>query len=187
MTDLIVNISWEYFLGILGSLIALAYYANGRFTRLETNFQWLADAVRNLTIKAENVSTKLFDPGSPISLTPAGNRFLEESGLKSYVDDHKEALASALKVNASFDLYAVQEQSFRLMASHHHRPRRLGRILIPPNADFTDFEDRENLRIRRARRIRRRDFGKPCRRAGAWVSRRDARGRLKSSYFSGDT
>jgi hypothetical protein len=46
---LAININWEYLLGIFGTLIALAYYANRRLTRLETNFDWLADAVRDLT------------------------------------------------------------------------------------------------------------------------------------------
>jgi len=73
MSDLVINISWEYFFGILGTLIALAYYANGRFTRLETNFQWLADALRDLTIKAENISAKLFDASSPVALTFLAN------------------------------------------------------------------------------------------------------------------
>jgi hypothetical protein len=40
---LTINISWEFFLGIFGSLIALADYANGRLTRLDTNFDWLVD------------------------------------------------------------------------------------------------------------------------------------------------
>jgi hypothetical protein len=82
MSDLIINIGWEYFLGILGSMIAMAYYANGRFTRLETNYEWLAHAIRDLTIKAENISSKLFDTGSPVALTRSGQRFLEKSGAK---------------------------------------------------------------------------------------------------------
>jgi hypothetical protein len=69
---LTIYISWEYFLGILGTLIALAYYANGRLTRIETNFEWLADTVRDLIIKAENASTKAFEIRSPISLTAKG-------------------------------------------------------------------------------------------------------------------
>lgn len=44
-----IDINWEYFLGILGTLIALAYYANGRFTRLETSVEWLKDAINALS------------------------------------------------------------------------------------------------------------------------------------------
>jgi hypothetical protein len=115
MDGLLINISWEYFLGILGSLIALAYYTNGRFTRLETNFDWLADALRDLTIRAENISARAFEVGSPISLTATGERLLQDSGLKSYIDRRKDELSVRLRVSAPFDLYAVQKSAFRLL------------------------------------------------------------------------
>lgn len=36
---LTININLEYFLAALGTLVVLAYYANGRFTKLETNVE----------------------------------------------------------------------------------------------------------------------------------------------------
>lgn len=116
MDGLALNISWEYFLGMIGSLIAIAYYANGRFTRLETNYEWLADALRELTITAQNISARAFDAGSPITLTPAGIRLLEQSGLKSYIEHQREDLVGQLQVSAPFDLYKVQDSAFRLFA-----------------------------------------------------------------------
>jgi hypothetical protein len=116
MSDLVINISWEFFLGILGSIIALAYYTNGRFTRLETNFEWLSDAIRDLTVKAENISSKVIAASSPVSLTGAGLRSLEDSGLKSYIDARKRDLVNQLRVTAIFDLYGVEESAFRLFA-----------------------------------------------------------------------
>jgi hypothetical protein len=115
MNDLVINVTWEYFLGILGSIIALAYFTSSRFTRLETNVQWLSDIVRDLAIKAENVSTKLFDTRSPISLTFLGHMHLAQSGLKSYVDHRKRDLVSQLRKSAPSDLYSIQVASFRLM------------------------------------------------------------------------
>lgn len=111
-----INVSWEYFLGIVGSIIALAYYASSRFTRLETNVQWLSDVVRDLVIKAENISTKLFNSGSPISLTFVGHLHLEQSGLKSYVDRRRADLVRELRKSGPSDLYSVQDAAFRLMA-----------------------------------------------------------------------
>jgi hypothetical protein len=111
---LTINISWEFFLGLLGTLIALAYYSNGRLTRMETNVDWLADAVRDLTIKTENRSAKAFEIGSPISLTATGEQLLRDSGLKSYVDRHRDELTAKLRASAPFDLYTVQEGAFRL-------------------------------------------------------------------------
>jgi hypothetical protein len=83
---LTINITWEYFLAIFGTLIALAYYANGRLTRIETSSEWLADTVRDLSIRVENVSTRAFDLNSPISLTSTGEQLLRDSGLKSYLE-----------------------------------------------------------------------------------------------------
>jgi len=114
MNDLVINISWEFFLGILGSIIALAYYANGRFTRLETNFDWLSEALRDLTIRAENISSKLFDTGSPVSLTRAGRKFLEESGLELYIDLRRRDLVDELRRTVRFDVYDIQKAAFRL-------------------------------------------------------------------------
>src|SRR3954454_4837662 len=103
---LTINVNWEYFLGIIGTLVALAYYANGRFTRIETNFEWLADTVRDLTIRAENISAQAFDTHSPISLTETGEQLLRDSGLKSYIDHRRDELTAQLRAMAPLDLYA---------------------------------------------------------------------------------
>lgn len=116
MNELVINVTWEYFLGILGAIIALAYYASSRFTRLETNMEWLSDVVRDLAIRAENTSTKLFDTGSPVSLTFLGHMHLHQSGLKSYIDRRRIDLLRQLRTSAPPDLYSVQDAAFRLMA-----------------------------------------------------------------------
>jgi hypothetical protein len=64
MDGLFINISWEYFLGIIGTLIGLAYYASSRFTALEIDIGWLKEMISELSIKAENVNAKLFKNGS---------------------------------------------------------------------------------------------------------------------------
>jgi hypothetical protein len=111
---LTINVTWEYFLGILGTFIALSYYANGRLTRIETNYQWLADTVRDLAIRTENISARAFESSSPISLTATGEQLLRDSGLKSYVDHRRDELTARLRAPAFFDLYTVQESAFRL-------------------------------------------------------------------------
>jgi len=111
MSDLIINISWEYLLGILGSILALAYYTGSRFTRLESDVRWLSNTVRELTIRAENISTKLFAAHSPVSLTLGGQRHLEESGLKLYIDLRKDTLVGRLR--------AIPHMSVRIIVMHH--------------------------------------------------------------------
>lgn len=41
MEGITVHIGWEYFLGLLGALVAVAWYSNGRFTALETSMDWV--------------------------------------------------------------------------------------------------------------------------------------------------
>ena len=116
MNGLVIYINWEYFLGFIGTLIGIAYYANGRLTRLETSVEWLKEALRGLKISAENAATKLFDTGSPVSLTRAGQRVLNESGLKSYIDAHKDELIARCHGKPLSNPYQVQSRAFRLFA-----------------------------------------------------------------------
>ena len=114
MDTLVINISWEFFLSVMGSLIALAYYANGRLTGLETNVDWLKETISELLINAENVRTKLFKNGSPVSLTATGYHVLQRSGLRSYIDAKRHALLSALRMSP--DRYELQYKAFQLLA-----------------------------------------------------------------------
>ena len=116
MDALSINISWEFFLSLMSSLIVIAYYANGRFTGLETDVQWLKETISELLISAENIRSKLFKNGSPVSLTAAGYHVLQRSGLKSYVDTKRHALLSALHAKATSDPYELQRRAFRLLA-----------------------------------------------------------------------
>lgn len=48
MEQITVHIGWECFLGIIGVLIAGAWYANGRFTALETSVDWVKSMLLDL-------------------------------------------------------------------------------------------------------------------------------------------
>lgn len=116
MNNVIININWEYFLGLVGTLIALAYYANGRFTRLETSVEWLTETFRGLKIASENSAAKLFGTHSPIALTREGERILSESGLKSYIDARRKRLTSKFRNHRILDRYQAQVSASRLFA-----------------------------------------------------------------------
>jgi hypothetical protein len=115
MDNVAINISWEFFLGVMGCLIVIAYYANWRFTGLETDVDWLKETISELLINAENIRTKLFKNGSPVSLTATGYHVLQRSGLKSYIDTKRSRLLSALNPGASADPYELQRRAFRLL------------------------------------------------------------------------
>lgn len=116
MDNLDITINWEYFLGLVGTLIAIAYYANGRFTRIETTIEWLTEAVRGLKIISENSSAKLFNAESPVALTAEGYRVLNLSGLRSYVDRHQEKLVEMSRRAFRFDQYEFQNRTFQIFA-----------------------------------------------------------------------
>lgn len=115
MDTLVINISWEYFLGIIGGLIGIAYYANGRFTALETNAAWMKELLTELLLDSENQKAKLFDNGSAVSLTTKGYHALARSGLRSYIDVNKGRLLSQFGDITRSDPYELQRRAFRLL------------------------------------------------------------------------
>jgi hypothetical protein len=116
MNTLVISINWEYFLGVVGTLIGIAYYANGRFTRLETSVEWLTETFRGLKIASENSTAKLFETRSPIALTQAGEHILSQSGLKSYIDARRKRLTSKCRSRRILDRYQAQVSASRLFA-----------------------------------------------------------------------
>jgi len=118
-----INIDWEYLLGIFGTLITVAYYANGRLTRLETNFDWITEAVRDLSIKTENLSAKAFDVSSPISLTATGEvrcQKILSSGGRSLSRDAREFFKKR-----RLNQHALTHQSIHASQTHGRLDARL--------------------------------------------------------------
>ena len=116
MDTLAININWEFLLGLLGSLIAISYYAGGCYTAHKTDVEWLREATFELLIRAENIPNKLITYGSQVSLTAAGHHILRRSGLKSYIDTKRKSLLAALNASALSGPYDVQHRAFRLLA-----------------------------------------------------------------------
>jgi hypothetical protein len=67
MSELSIHIGWEYFLGLIGTLIGIAYYTNGRLTRLETTVDWVKDTLARLTAKLEAPANV---PGAHVDRSP---------------------------------------------------------------------------------------------------------------------
>jgi hypothetical protein len=75
MNGLIIYVDWQYFLGILGALIGMAYYVGVRFTKIETTVEWLKEIL--LEIKAE------LDRWEPPGTPPSGRRTKRTSDQES--------------------------------------------------------------------------------------------------------
>lgn len=113
ITTLAINIDLINALGIIfsvcGSLIAIAWYASGRFSGLETG-------VKGLNTRLTNIEGQIFNitkTASPVSLTERGHKILIESGLKDYIDTNKEKLLDHCKKDNKIEsAYDVQISAF---------------------------------------------------------------------------
>lgn len=116
MSEISIQINWIYFLGIIGSFILVAWYSNGRFTKLETDVDWIKSLLKNLKILFGNKDVQAFEKQSPIELTPKGEELLEKSGLKEYISNKRNDFISKCKsaknVHTAYD---VQEYIFNLI------------------------------------------------------------------------
>lgn len=111
MEGLTINIGWEYFLGIIAALIGVAWYSNGRFTKLETIVELIQKA---LNIGFDNEKVKAFGQHSPVNLTEVGKKLLNESGIKDYLDSTKDEYLSLCKSKKETNPYEVQSYIFEL-------------------------------------------------------------------------
>ena len=106
---ILIQIDWIYFLGIIGALILVAYYSGSRFSAIETSINWIKESITKLEGRVDDA----FASGSPIKLLSKGIEVLEKSGLKEYVDKHKEELMTKCKFAKNFtNQYDIQESAF---------------------------------------------------------------------------
>jgi hypothetical protein len=108
-----IHISWEYFLGIVGVIIAIGIHSHGRFTVLETSMDWVKDTMGELKLAIDNINTKAFASHSPVNLTVAGENWLAESGLKQYLDTNKDELLKVCEEKKTTNPYEVQAHVFK--------------------------------------------------------------------------
>ena len=121
MSELVINISWEYFFGIVGLLIIGAWYANGRFSTIETSLKWLKDNLDRIETRITNIEGKnvAYNSLSPLSLTEVGEKIINESGLKSFIDSNKEMLIKHCGDGQVFSTaYDIQNTAFECMDNY---------------------------------------------------------------------
>lgn len=120
MQTITINIEWYYFLGIMGSLILIAWYTSARFTALETSMQWVKEILNDVKIAFDNTTTNkpAFSSLSPINLTPTGEEWLIKSGL----DTHKNELMKTCEEKRGTNPYEVQKYIFRIFDTLDFEP-----------------------------------------------------------------
>lgn len=58
MEGIAIHIGWEYFVGLLSALIAVAWYSNGRFTALETSMDWVKSVLLDLKKSIDDANAR---------------------------------------------------------------------------------------------------------------------------------
>lgn len=48
MNNLEITISWEYFLGIIATLIGIAWYTGSKFSKIETAVEWMRGVINEI-------------------------------------------------------------------------------------------------------------------------------------------
>lgn len=109
-----IQISWEYFLGIMAGLICVAWYSNGRFTALETSMKWVINKLDELKLANDNAQNPAFGAKSPVNLNATGEQWIIDSGLKEYVDKNKDYFLSVCQDKKETNPYEVQNHIFKL-------------------------------------------------------------------------
>jgi hypothetical protein len=72
MTGITIYVDWTYFLGIVGTLIGIAYYANGRFTKIETTVEWLKATLLEIKKQLERDGVQ---KGTTLSTRASSHRY----------------------------------------------------------------------------------------------------------------
>ncbi len=109
MDGLIIKISWEYFLGILGVLVMLAWYSGSRFSKIET----LIDSVNE---KVGTLWKDRFAPNSsPRQLNSVGINILDDSGIKNIIDSNKVILLEAVRQKKPKNAYDAEQEILKTL------------------------------------------------------------------------
>lgn len=118
-----INIDWQWALGIIGTLILIAFYAGSRLGRLENSMGWIKTELTNLwtaILGKEAIRHGLEGKGSPLNPTELGWKYIKESGLENIVDHEKrDELLAKLKetLGDNTSEYDVQESARKLLLS----------------------------------------------------------------------
>jgi len=109
-----ITIGWEWALGIFGLLILIAWKGSARLAAIETSMEWMKSNLNDLKVAVDNALRQLFSVGSPIDLRPLGLTWLNESGLKSYIDANSDQLLTLCKEKRSTNPYELQKHIFAM-------------------------------------------------------------------------
>lgn len=114
-TTFVIYIGIYKLLGLVVSLILGTWYLSHRLTKVETTVNLFG--ARLTTIEGRIDSS--FAGASPMRLLERGEKILNDSGLKKYLDDNKKSLIASCDDKGSMtNPYDIQTSAFKFMESY---------------------------------------------------------------------
>lgn len=122
-TELIIKIDMVYFLGIIGTILTLAWIFSNKLSAIETSITWIKRELGRLWNSISSMESGLAGvegSKSPLNPTQLGWKWLNESGLAKIIDEEQKTwllqnLRNSLPPN--YTDYDVQEVARRVMVS----------------------------------------------------------------------
>ncbi len=107
MTELIIQIDILYFLGIIASLIGIAWFAGIKIGKIENSIEWIKNEIEKIwnIVREKPITVS----NSPMVLNETGQKILNESGIKNIILENKEMLLNAIREKNPETAYDVQE------------------------------------------------------------------------------
>jgi hypothetical protein len=110
-TTFMIYIDAAKFLAIIGSIIGAAWYTAYRLGRIDSKVEGFDTRLTNIEGRLDSA----FANASPVSLKPDGQKALEESGFKKWIDGNSAQLMQECKSgNILTNQYDIQEAVFKL-------------------------------------------------------------------------
>lgn len=111
-TEFVIKIDMIYFLGIMGSLILIAWYAGSRVSSIETSIKWIKEQLDDVSRRVFTLwEERVARARSPIKLNQRGEDILEKSGIKDLIDNGLPQFLDSVKEKNPQNAYQVQEFS----------------------------------------------------------------------------
>lgn len=124
MDELTINITWQWALGIVGTLLVLAWYGSSRFTAIESSLNNIVEVLkpmkRNVNVMSNYLISKHknFDSSelvtmSPFKLTDKGLDFIKEIGFDNVFNANKQVFFDCIEQEKPKLKYDVENSAIK--------------------------------------------------------------------------
>lgn len=130
-TEFVIKIDVVYFLGIMGSLIVITWYASNKVSYIETSLEWVKEQIDDVSNQIFTLwEERVTKAHSPIQLNQKGKEILEKSGIKDFVDNALPQFLDEIKEKKPQNAYQVQVFSREVIFRAKLNPEILNKLQV---------------------------------------------------------